>query len=174
MMRRRKLPSSAPVRSDEILNFFESYLRVPEGPQLGQPFKPLPFQVDYIQAIYDAPIPVRRAILSTAKKNGKSSLAAGLMLAHLVGPAARSNSQLFSTARNRSQASLTFDAAAQMINLDPTLTHATRILRSSKTIWCDERGSRFRALSADDRCPRRRSRSGARRGRRTVRGYRRR
>jgi phage terminase large subunit-like protein len=36
-----------------------------------------------------------------------------------------------------------------MIALDPTLRHATRILRASKTIWNDETGGRYRALSAD-------------------------
>jgi phage terminase large subunit-like protein len=147
--RRRKQPDDRPVRAADVLAFIEQTCRVPEGRLLGQPLKLAEFQVDFIKAVYDNPHCTRRAFLSTGKKNAKSTLTAALMLAHLCGPPARPNSQLYSTALNRAQAAIVFDAAAKMIRLNPELERAVRIMESAKTLVCSELGTRYRSLSAD-------------------------
>jgi phage terminase large subunit-like protein len=138
-----------PVAAADVIAFIEETCRVPEGKLLGQPLKLADFQVDFIKAIYDNPVQTRRAFLSTGKKNAKSTLSAALMLAHLCGPPARPNSQLYSTALNRPQAALVFDAAAKMVRLTPELERSVRILETAKTLICGELGTRYRALSAD-------------------------
>ncbi len=73
------------------------------------------------------------------------------MLNHLCGPSARRrpNSQLYSTALNRPQAAIVFDAAVKMIRFNPDLESAVRILETAKTLICQELGTRYRSLSAD-------------------------
>jgi phage terminase large subunit-like protein len=142
MATRRREPDERPVTAADVTHFIERYCRVPEGPLVGRPLKLADFQVDFLRGIYDNPHgPTRRAFLSTGKKNGKSALAASLMLAHLCGPPARPNSQLYSTALNRAQAALVFDAAAKMIRLNPELERAVRIMESAKTLVCGELGT---------------------------------
>jgi phage terminase large subunit-like protein len=69
------------------------------------------FQRKFILDMFDNPHGTGRAYLSVARKNGKSALIAAILLAHLVGPEARQNSQIISGARSRDQASLVFKLA---------------------------------------------------------------
>jgi phage terminase large subunit-like protein len=54
------------------------------------------WQRDEIRKIYDNPAGTRRAIISFGRKNAKTTLAAFLLLAHLVGKQSKANSQLVS------------------------------------------------------------------------------
>jgi len=51
---------------------------------------------------------VRRAILSLARKNGKTALIATLALVHLVGPEAILNGEIVAAATEREQAGIVF------------------------------------------------------------------
>ena len=73
-----------PVTGAVICRWIQSNCLVPEGPMIGEPVKLLPFQRAIISGIYDSP--TRYAIITLAKKNGKTSLAACLLLAKLAGP----------------------------------------------------------------------------------------
>jgi phage terminase large subunit-like protein len=140
------------VSANDVIRFIEDYCRVPEGRLVGQPLKLADFQIDFIRAVYDNPAgPTRRAILSMGRKNSKTTLCACLMLNHLCGPSAqhRPNSQLYSTALNRNQAALTFDAAVKMIRMNSDLADAVRVMETAKTLVCGELGTRYRALSAE-------------------------
>jgi Phage Terminase len=53
--------------------------------------------------------PIRTAVLSMARKNGKSQLAAALALCHLCGPEAESRGEIYSCANDRFQAGRIFD-----------------------------------------------------------------
>ena len=99
------------TRGEKVCQFIERYCLIPEGAQVGQPMKQMPFQKKFILDIYDNPAGTSRAYLSVARKNGKSALIAAIMLAHLVGPEAQQNSQIISGARSRDQASLVFKLA---------------------------------------------------------------
>ena len=86
------------TRGQKICAFIETYCLIPEGAQVGQPIKLMKFQRKFILDKFDNPHGTSRAYLSVARKNGKSALIAAILLAHLVGPEARQNSQIISGA----------------------------------------------------------------------------
>lgn len=92
---------------------------------------------------------VRRAILSIARKNGKTALIAALVLAHLIGPEAIDNGEIYSAANDRDQAAQVFKVAAQMVRADPELMGRLKIVDSTKTISCYSNASMYRAISAE-------------------------
>jgi phage terminase large subunit-like protein len=89
---------------EEIIAWIEANCRVPEGALVGQPLQLMEWQKREILKIYDNPAGTRRAIVSVGRKSGKTTCSACLLLAHLTGPAAIPNSQLFSAAQSRDQA----------------------------------------------------------------------
>src|SRR5690242_13112223 len=108
-------------RASDVIEFIERYCVTPEGSHVGKPLKLAPFQKKFIKDVYDNTSGTRRAYLSIARKNGKSGLIAGLLLAHLVGPEAKHNSQIVSGARSRDQAGLVFKLACKMVMQNPDL-----------------------------------------------------
>jgi phage terminase large subunit-like protein len=72
-----------------------------------------------------------------------------LLLLHLVGPESRPNSQLFSAAQSRDQAAVLFALAAKMVRQSPDLSAAIGIRDTAKQLYCPERGTLYRALSAE-------------------------
>lgn len=136
-------------RSDVIIDWIGRYCKVPEGRLVGQPIELLGFQKDFIRAVYDNPETTRRAILSIARKGGKTTLCAVLLLAHLCGPLYRRNSQLFSAAQSRDQAAILFSLAAKIVQMSPELHGLVTIRESAKQLYCEHFGTTYRALSAD-------------------------
>lgn len=139
------------TRADAVIQFVERYCLTPDGAHVGKPLVLADFQKDIIRAIYDNAAGTRRAYLSIARKNGKSGLIAGLLLAHLVGPEAKLNSQIVSGAMSRDQAALVFNLAAKMVQLSPKLSKLVRIVPSSKRLVGLPLNTEFRALAADGR-----------------------
>lgn len=139
------------TRGERVIAFIERYCKAPEGEHVGKPLKLEPFQVDFIREVYDNPAGTRRGILSIGRKNGKTALIAGILLAHICGPEAVLNTQIVSGAMSRDQASVVFALACKMIQLSPEMTEITRIVPSSKRILGLTRNVEFRALSADGR-----------------------
>lgn len=144
-----KKKSKPLTRGEKVIAFIEKYCRAPEGAHVGKPLKLLPFQRDFILAIYDNPHKTRRAYLSIARKNGKTALIAGIVLAHLCGPEAKLNSQIVSGALSRDQAGIVFNLAAKMVQLSPELNPLVRIVPSSKRLIGLARNVEYRALAAD-------------------------
>jgi phage terminase large subunit-like protein len=144
-------------RADRVRRFIECLI-VPSGEGQGEPFKLRRFQRKFINAVY-APHHlvgtakwrrvVRRAILSIARKNGKTALIAALVLVHLVGPEAIPNGEIYSAANEREQAAQVFKVAAQMVSADPELAAMVTVVPSTKTIVCRRNGSFYRAISAE-------------------------
>jgi phage terminase large subunit-like protein len=122
---------------------------VPEGALVGKKMELLPFQKDFIEAIYDNRHGTSRAYLSIARKNGKSSLIAAIALAHIVGPEAKQNSQIISGARSREQASLVYKLAEKMVRLNPELSKRIRPIPSQKTLIGLPMNVEYRAISAE-------------------------
>lgn len=116
---------------------------------MGQPIALDRFQVLFILDVYDNPSGTAVAILSIARKNGKTAIIAALVLAHLVGPEARQNSQIVSGARSRDQASLVFKLALKMVNLNDDLRKIIRDVPSTKTLVGLPMNVEYRALSAE-------------------------
>src|SRR6516165_10603226 len=107
------------VGAADVIAFIEEYCFIPEGKHVGEKLKLYGWQKREIERIYDNPVGTRRAILSFGRKNGKTTFAACLLLAHLCGPPAknRPNSQLFSAAQSRDQAAIIFSLAAKMVRM---------------------------------------------------------
>jgi phage terminase large subunit-like protein len=105
------------------------------------------FQKEVIKGVYDTP--TRRAIISFGRKNAKTTLSAFLLLLHLCGPEARANSQLFSAAQSRDQASILFALAAKVVRMSPDLSGVVTIRDTAKQLACGDLGTLYRALSAD-------------------------
>lgn len=145
MSRRR----AAESRGERNANWIEKHCRVPEGRLVGQPVKLRAWQRGIICDIYDNPEGTRRAIISFGRKNGKTALAAFLLLLHLCGPEARPNSQLFSAAQSRDQAAVLFALAAKMVRMSPDLNAVVTVRDTAKQLVCHEIGTAYRALSAD-------------------------
>ena len=137
------------TRAARIIEFIERYCLVPDGAQVGQPLVLAEFQKQFIRDVYDNPAGTRRAILSVARKNGKSGLIAGLLLAHLVGPEAKQNAQIVSGAMCRDQAALVFNLASKMVQLSPKLSSIVRIIPSGKRLLGLPLNTEYKALAAD-------------------------
>ena len=137
------------TRGKKVCQFIEAFCPVPEGKLVGQPMKLMPFQRKFILDIYDNPKGTSRAYLSVGRKNGKSALIAAILLAHIVGPEARQNSQITSGARSRDQASLVFKLAEKMVRLSPRLTQLIKVVPSQKSLVGLPMNVEYRAISAE-------------------------
>lgn len=112
------------------------------------------WQRQFIRDVYephglDGRRSVRRAILSIARKNGKTALIAALVLAHLVGPEQVENGEIYSAANSRDQASQVFKVCAQIVRADPELAQMVKVVDSTKHIACYRNGSFYKAISAE-------------------------
>lgn len=137
------------TRGERVIAFIERYCKAPEGAHVGQPINLEDFQKKFILDVYDNPHGTHTAILSIARKNGKTALIAGILLAHLIGPEAVQNSQIVSGALSRDQAAIVFKLAVKMINLNEALQDLVHIIPSTKTLVGLAKNVEFRALSAE-------------------------
>jgi len=137
------------TRGESNILWIEQQCRVPEGMHAGRPMRLRAWQRDEVCKIYDNPAGTRTAIISFARKNGKTALAACLLLLHLCGPEALPNTQLVSAAQSRDQAALLFKLAARMIRLNPAMNDAITIRDHAKQLEFPELGTEYRALSSD-------------------------
>jgi phage terminase large subunit-like protein len=122
------------TRAERAMAFAERHLIVSEGKLVGKPLKLAGFQEDFFYSVFDNPVPTRRAILSTARKNAKTGTIAILLLVFLVGPEAVVNSRLSSGALSRKQAGEVYNYAAKMAALSPTLRGKVKAIPSSKKL----------------------------------------
>jgi phage terminase large subunit-like protein len=149
----KRPPSEGEKRAQRVIDFIEQ-LTVPSGKGQGKRFLLRDWQRDFIKDIY---IPhdrrgrrkVRRAILSMARKNGKTALIAAIALAHLIGPEAIVHGEIYSAANDRDQAAIVFKFAKQMVELEPDLLKQIEIIESTKRLVARRTGSVYRAISAE-------------------------
>jgi len=139
--------AAAMTRGERVIAFIESFCCVPEGDLVGEPMQLLPFQKQWILEVYDNPHGTRLAILSIGKKNGKTPLIAALVLAHVAGPEARQNSQIFSGAMSQDQAATVFKYAAKMVRFSPKLSSLVRLQPSLKQLIGLSMGVEYKAIS---------------------------
>lgn len=136
-------------RAERNIRWIQEHCRIPEGKDVGKPVRLRDWQQDILRKIYDNPAGTRMAIISFAKKNAKTSLSAMLLLLHLAGPESIPNTQLPSTAQSREQAAVLYNLAAKMVRMSPTLSQYVTPRDSAKQLYCAERGTLYKALSAD-------------------------
>ena len=133
---------------------FAHSLVVPAGKYVSKPLRLRPFQQDFIRAVYNPRTPeglrrVRQAVLSIARRGGKTLLAAVIILVHLAGPMKRANSTIVSAATTRKQAGIVFRMAAQMVQQNPKLHEKIKILDTTKRLVHRHDGSTYFAIAAE-------------------------
>src|SRR4051794_10660701 len=156
----RPLPWLRPrlTRAQRVVRFLE-FLPITKGPYAGRTLKLLPTQREFISAIYGdldrAGLRKRRlGISSQPKGGGKTSLCAGLVLCHLLGPESEPRGEVYSAAVDRGQAAIIFAEAEAIILQVPEFAASTNIARFHKRIEVlsgDGAGSTYAALSSDAR-----------------------
>ena len=139
-------------RAEKVLKFLQ-HLKHSKAPWAGQPFEPMPFQVDFIQKLYgtlreDGQRQYRQALLYLPRKNGKSFLASSLALYHLVADG-KPGGEVYMAAGSRDQASICFNQARDFVRSSKTLSKRLRVIEYSKRIIDTKTGSVLKALAAD-------------------------
>ena len=119
----------------------------------GVPFLLLPWQRQIVWDVYGTmnerkARQYRYAYLEVPKKNGKSELVAAIACLHLF-DRTETNGQIYGCAGDRSQATLVFNAAIEMIDQDPVLIKRVKINESYKRITNKETGTFYQVVSAE-------------------------
>lgn len=140
-------------RAERVMVFCES-LPVTSGTLAGTTFKLRPWQKRFLKAVYacdrSGKRKVRTAVLSMARKNGKTDIAARLALCHLCGPEAEQRGEIYSAANDRFQAGRIFSEVVAIIEWVPWLSERVSVRRHSKELEdIGGTGSTYAALSAD-------------------------
>lgn len=114
-------------RANRPIEFIERFCRHSKGEWAGKPVKLEPFQKAFIQALFgfiDRETGLRRyreAFFLVGRKNGKSTLLAGLALYMLIADG-EGGAEVYSTATKYAQARLLFDEAHNMVKQSPDLS----------------------------------------------------
>lgn len=128
-------------------------LRHSKGAIAGEPFTLLPWQTDVLSELFGRLNPdgsrLRRVgYIEVPKKNGKSTLLAGVALYLLVADA-EPGAEIYGAAADREQASIIYREAAAMVRASPSLSRHCEVIDSRKTILVRSTNSFYRVLSAD-------------------------
>lgn len=138
------------------VDFFADVLTHPDDSKFtkaGSKFVLCDWQRDYIATLYGwkRPDGSRRYTESLAglpRKNGKSTLAAGLILLELTAMGRR-GAQIYSAAQSRDQAALIYSMAARMMRNSRHLSRRLDAIDSTKRITYKTEGNFYRAIPAD-------------------------
>jgi phage terminase large subunit-like protein len=140
------------TRAERVIAFIED-LTITSGEDAFKKLKLRGWQREFIRAVYretnNGTRPVRTAILSMGRKNGKTQLAAALALCHLSGPEAENRGEVYSCANDRFQAGKIFNEMVALIANHPWLSEQTNIIRFRKDIEDLSNGSIYSALTAE-------------------------
>src|SRR5262245_50241071 len=140
--------------AERVRTFFRKFLRHSKGQWAGQPFELLDWQWrDVVAPLFgwkrvDGTRRFRRGYIEVPKKNGKSTLFAGLSL-YLLTCDGEPGAEIYSAAVDRDQASIVFNEAANMVDSSSHLASRLTLVRSTKRIVDHRSRSFYRALSAD-------------------------
>lgn len=138
-----------------VEQFFSGLLRFTTGARFaGRPFEFLPWQRDDIVFPLfgwkraDGTRRYRRAYVELPKKNGKSTLAAGLALWMMLADG-EPGAECYGLATDREQAGIVFETAAAMVEASPALSKRVQVIRSRKRLLFPRTRSLYQALSSD-------------------------
>jgi phage terminase large subunit-like protein len=136
-----------------VVEFFYKWLRHSKGEWAGKPFTLMDWEDrDVIRPLFgwkrtDGTRRFRRCGIWVAKKNGKSTLCAGLGL-YLTTADGEPGAEVYAAAVDRIQASIVFNEAKLMRDASPALRKRLKAITMTKTMT-DERGCIYRALSKE-------------------------
>ena len=146
-------PGIDQAKADRVYGFFEKVLKHSKGQTAGQPFLLLPWQKYVLGEIFgrcrsDGLRQYRQGYIEIPKKNGKSTLLAGIALYMLVADG-EAGAEVYGAASDREQAGIIYREAASMVRSSPALSKVLEVLDSRKTIVHRGSNSFYRVLSAD-------------------------
>lgn len=138
--------------ASRVVNFFSKYLRHTKGRWAGSPFELQDWQRDdIIRPLFgwrrrDGTRRYRTAYIEIPRKNGKSTLCAGIGLYLLFGDN-EPGAEIYSAAADRDQAAIVFEQARSMVEKSPSLLKRCKMYKRSISI--PKLGSVYRVLSAE-------------------------
>lgn len=138
--------------ADHALEFFR-FLRHSKGEWAGCMFQLEPWQQFIVGSIFgwmraDGTRRFRTAYVEVPRKNGKSTLAAGVGL-YLFVADGEPGSEVYSAATKRDQAKIVWDEAANMVKRSPVLAKRIKIYASKANMHILEARAKFEPLGAD-------------------------
>lgn len=140
--------------ADKVRSFFPKFLVHSKGQFAGKPFELLDWQfTDILAPIFgwkrkDGTRRFRKAFIEIPKKNGKSTLAAGVGLFMLVGDG-EGGAEVYSTAAARDQAMIVHREAEMMVAKSEALQDELDVNKSTHTIRFPSRDSFYSAIASD-------------------------
>lgn len=142
----------------EAISFFSEMLKFVEGPCAGKPFLLEPWQKAIVANLFGWKRPdgmrrYREVFVYVGKKNGKSTLLAGLVLYLLIADG-ELGAQVYSAAASKDQAALVFGECVGMIRAEPELRSRLRIYGEhgggiTRSIVYPAMHSSYKCLSSD-------------------------
>jgi len=119
----------------------------------GMPFAALPWQKNILLDVFGTMNErgirqYRNVYIETPKKNGKSEFVGAVALLHLFNKL-EPNGEIYGCAGDRSQASIIYDTAVEMIMQEPELEKRVKIRDSYRQIENVETGTTYKVLSAE-------------------------
>lgn len=136
-----------------IATFFRNFIRHTDGALAGKPFELLPWQWERVIApafgwkMPDGTRRFREVEIWIPKKNGKSTLAAAITL-YLLLADGEIKSRVYGAAADREQASIVFDAAVSMIEMNDDLISELDVKKSKREIRYDGSNSLYKVINA--------------------------
>jgi len=136
--------------AEHAVRFF-GFLKHSKGEWAGQPFILEPWQQFIIWNLFgwlraDGFRRYRRAYIEVARKNGKSTIAAGIGLYLLVADG-EPGAEVYSAACKRDQARLTHSEATRMVKSSPELSRMVKVFKDNLHI--EATASKYEPLGAD-------------------------
>ena len=136
---------------NRAVRFFETQVRLVEGTTAGEAFRLQPWQAKIVRDIFgwkrsNGTRRYRTVYIEVPRKNGKSTLAAGLAL-YLLLCDDEQRPQVYSAAGDRGQARIVFDAARAMCRANERIMGEVRLLHNR--IMAPKAGGWYEALSAE-------------------------
>ncbi|MGE5553307.1 MAG: terminase large subunit [Betaproteobacteria bacterium] len=138
--------------ADRAVEFFERFLRHVKGKWAGCRFELQDWQRDdIIRPLFgwkrkDGTRRYRVAYIEIPRKNGKSTLSAGIAL-YLLFADGEPGAEVYSAAADRDQAAIVFETAKAMVEASPALRKRSEIYK--RAIVVPTTGSSYKVLSAD-------------------------
>lgn len=140
------------AKADRAVRFIQNLCHT-KGRWAGKPFILLPWQEQIVRDIFgivraDGKRQFLTAYVEIPKKQGKSELAAAVAL-YLLYADGEASAEVYGAACDRSQASIVFDVARQMVEMSPALRKRSKIMAAGKRIVNYRNAGFYQVLSAE-------------------------
>lgn len=150
---KEKLREVGNERADRVVRFI-SHLKHSTGEWAGKPFNLMPWQEEIIRRLYgtlnpDGTRQYRTLWFEVPRKNGKTELGAGGITLPLLYIDGEMGAQIYSAANDKDQAGLVFNAAAPMVEQNPSLDGVSKIYPPQKRIVYHRNRSFYTAVSSE-------------------------